>query len=244
MITREGIVIKTIKYQETSKIAFVLCEDGLVSYLVRNANNYKSKNYSYSQELTKIAYDFSEKNNFKILTSGKVINNYSKIKEDSEKLFDVVSILEIIYTLSDHMNDNKILYKFLSDILDKINDNNFNKLYNLIFRLKILYLLGVAPRVSACSKCGKKEELISLDLISGTSKCKSCFTLTDTTIQGEAYEVLRFLYLTKLEYLTEEVLDKVPNSYEKIDTFLDKYYDYYLGYKSKTKRIVNKISNS
>ena len=43
MISREGIVIKTIKYQETSKIVYVLCEDGLVSLLMRNANNFKSK---------------------------------------------------------------------------------------------------------------------------------------------------------------------------------------------------------
>lgn len=244
MITREGIVIKTIKYQETSKIAFVLCEDGLLSYLIRNANNYKSKNYSYSQELTKIAYDFSEKNNFKIMTSGKIINNYSKIKEDSVKLFDVISLLEIVYTLTDHVNDNKTLYKFVCDLLEKINNEDYSKLYSLIFRIKILYLLGVAPRLSSCCKCGRKDDLISLDLINGTSSCKNCFILSDTTIQGEVYEVFRFLYLTKFDFLTKEVLNKVPDYYEKIDNFLDKYYEYYLGYKSKTKRIINKISNS
>ena len=45
MISREGIVIKTIKYQETSKIVYVLCEDGLVSLLMRNANNFSLSTY-------------------------------------------------------------------------------------------------------------------------------------------------------------------------------------------------------
>lgn len=243
MISREGIVIKTIKYQETSKIVYVLCEDGLVSLLMRNANNFKSKNYSYSQELTEIGFDYSEKNNFKIMTSGKVLNNFTKIKEDPNKIFNVISILEIIYTLSDHVNDNKILYNFLKTILERINDSNL-EYYYLIFKIKLLYLLGVAPNLISCKKCHKKENLISLELNSGSSLCKDCFELTENSLQGSSYEVLRFLYLTKLEFLTDEVLNKLPDCYKKIDDFLDKYYEHYLGYKSKTKKILNKIVNS
>ncbi len=242
MITKEGIIIKTIKYQESSKIAYILSEDGLTSYLIRNANNYKSKNYSYSQELTKIAFDISGRGNLKIVTSGKVINNYTNIKLNSDKIINTASILETIYVLSEHVTDSKILYKFLNEILDRINDSHNYKYYNLIFRIKILYLLGIAPRLSTCGICNTRLDLYSFDLVSGISRCKKCHISTETMIRGESYEVMRFLYLTKIEFLNDEVLDKLPDCYNEIDKFIDKYYDYYLGYHNRLQKLLNKIS--
>ena len=61
MLTNEGIIIKSTKYQDTSKLVYVLTSDGLNTYLVRNAFNFKSKNYSYALEMTKISFDSSRK---------------------------------------------------------------------------------------------------------------------------------------------------------------------------------------
>lgn len=252
MLTREGIVIKTIKYQETSKIAFILSENGINSYLVRNANNYKSKNFSYSQELIKLSFDVAKKENkkdsFEIITSGKVLDNYSNIKNDIDALLNSIEILEIIYSLSMHTNDNHTLYSFLSKILDLINKNiAYRKLYCLIFKTKLLYLLGIAPNFSHCSKCQTKEDLYSLQLDSGTSLCKKCFSLNEAIIYGKSYNILRFLYLTKVEQFDEKIIKKIiedEKSINDINEFLDRYYDYYLGYKSQTKKIANKIKNN
>lgn len=250
MLTKEGIIVKTIKYQETSKIAFVLSNDGLFSYLIRNSNNYKSKNFSYSQELTKIAFDVSSnktsKKTFDVITSGKVLDNYSNIKSNSKKLFNVIEILEIVYSLSSHVSDNNVFYDFLNEILDLINTSECDNIYTLIFKIKSLYLLGIAPNLSNCSKCGKKEVLFSLELATGTSKCRNCFTLNDETIYGDNYNLFRLLYVTKMVMFTKENImnlsDKYSEAIDEVNKFLDNYYEHYLGYKSKTKKIINKIN--
>lgn len=249
MLTREGIIVKTIKYQETSKIAFVLTNEGLISYLVRNSNNYKSKNFSYSQDLTCISFDVSSnktKKTFDVITSGKILNNYSNIKSNSKKLFSVIEMLEIAYSLSSHVTDNKVFYDFLKEILELINTNEFYNIYTLIFKIKSLYLLGIAPNLSNCFKCGTKDNLYSLELATGTSKCKNCFTLNEETIYGDNYNLFRLLYVTKMPMFTKENIMNLSNKYseeiDEVNSFLDSYYEHYLGYKSRTKRIINKIN--
>lgn len=249
MLTREGIIVKTIKYQETSKIAFVLTNEGLISYLIRNSSNYKSKNFSYSQDLTCISFDVSSnktKKTFDVITSGKVLNNYSNIKANEKKLFNVIEILEIVYFLSSHVTDNKVFYDFLKEILELINTSEFYNIYTLIFKIKSLYLLGIAPNLSNCFKCGTKENLYSLELATGTSKCKNCFTLNEETIYGDNYNLFRLLYVTKMPMFTKENIMNLSNKYseeiDEVNSFLDSYYEHYLGYKSRTKRIINKIN--
>lgn len=251
MLTKEGIIVKTIKYQETSKIAFVLSNDGLASYLIRNSNNFKSKNFSYSQELTKIAFDISSnktsKKTFDVVTSGKVLDNYSNIKSNSNKLFNVIEILEIVYSLSSHVADSKVFYDFFNEILDLINTSEYYNIYNLIFKIKSLYLLGIAPNLSSCCKCGKKDNLYSLELATGTSKCINCFSLNDETIYGNNYGLFRTLYFTKMGKFTKEIIIELSNKcceeIYTLNSFLDCYYEHYLGYKSKTKKIINKINS-
>ena len=73
----EGIILKTIKYQENSKLCYIITKDGLETALVRASLDYKSKNFSYSQELTKInfAISKSKKNSFDIMTTGALVDS-------------------------------------------------------------------------------------------------------------------------------------------------------------------------
>ena len=136
MLTNEGIVIKSTKYQDASKLVSVLTKDGMDTLLVRYANNFKSKNYAYALEFTKIKYDFSKKNTFAIMTSGIVLDNYTNIKNNNVIMYDVIEIFEMIYSLSSHVNNNETLYQFVTSIIDKIN-NDYHKYYLIIFKLKL-----------------------------------------------------------------------------------------------------------
>ena len=60
---REGIVLKTIKYQESSKILYILTEKGLISALSKNCLNLKSKNHLYSK-YSPLYSIYPSKNNF------------------------------------------------------------------------------------------------------------------------------------------------------------------------------------
>ena len=242
MKLREGIIVKSQKYQENSKIITLVNEEGLTTLLVRGASNIKSRNFSYSNELTKIGYDISNKgtNSFHILTTGTIINNYSTIKTDFNRLNDALTILEAINHLGTHIEDFKLFYQFTDQILENIN-NEYSPYYLTVFRLKLLYLLGIGPIFSKCTACEGKDNLIGFDLLSGGMKCINCIEKDDVIYKKEVIEIVKFLYLTKLEFLTPDVLNKVPKLSLEVNQFLDQYYSHYLGYNSIVDKVIKKM---
>jgi DNA repair protein RecO (recombination protein O) len=245
MQLREGIIVKSQKYQENSKIITLVNTEGLETFLVRGASLHKSRNFSYSQELTKIGYDFhSGRNSFNILTTGKVIESYGGIKADFNKLNDALLIIEATNQLGIHLSDFSTFYQFLDEILLLLDLNLYHPYYLLIFRVKILYLLGIGPVFSKCVECGNRDNLIGFDFLKGGMKCNECDNKNTIYYNQEVIQLLRFLYLNKLESLSTEVLEKLPNHYLEASKFLDRYYEHFLGYQSRASKIIKKMKLS
>ena len=244
MELREGIVVKSQKYQENSKIITLVNSDGLASFLVRAAGKLRSRNFGYSQVLTKIGYDFHQRrNSFDILTTGKVIDSYKGIKSDINKLNDALLILEITNQLSMHLSDFNTFYQFLDEILFLL-DQNYHPYYLLIFRVKLLYLLGIGPVFSKCVLCGERDNLIGFDFLKGGMKCATCASNAGIYHNQEVSQLLRLLYLTKLEDLSFELLKKLPDLTTETSAFLDRYYEHFLGFRSRASRIIKKMKIS
>lgn len=237
MELREGIILKTIKYQENSKIAYIITKDGLVTALIRASLEYKSKNFAYSQELTKIEFDISKskRNSFDILTSGRLVDSYLNIKKDYNTLFDVSKIIDLTYKTIEHVTNNQNLYDLFDYFLNSYNNYYLEKsvrFYNQIFKLKLLYLLGLGLNFSKCSLCYKNIELdnnyFSID--HGGSLCKSCAHLVDDLDRGEYLSIIKILYLGKINKLNHDLISQIPlELYSEIEDFLKRYYSKYLS---------------
>lgn len=233
----EGIVINHIKYQENSKIIYVLTKDNLKSLLVKSSCNFNSKNYSYSQELQKInfSYNESKKNTFDILTSASIIETYKIIKDDYKLLTYAVEMLKLTFQSNEHVNNFAHLYELLSFCLNNMNckDISVAKYYYLIFKLKLLYLLGIGPNFNGCTKCGKKEvELFSISdggLICG--ECVSRENYSKYIYEGDYITVIKLLYLGKFDVLTYEFIKSILNIndyFDIINKLIIKYYQNYI----------------
>jgi len=238
----EGIVINSIKYQETSKIITILTTNGIDSYYVKGGAKYKSKNFSYSNELTKIAFDYSKKNeeSIKILTTGTILNNYSNIKQSFEKLNDCFILLEVLNALGKQITDYNLLYNFVCEILDLLDSTPYCPYYIVIFRLKLLYLLGVGPIFSRCVSCNSKTDLVGFAFEYGGVCCKKCVDGIEV-LSKELTETLKYLYLCKLENFDLEIIKKFNVDIMLIQRFLDSYYEHFLGFKSKAKNVLDAL---
>ena len=239
----KGIVIKAIKYQENSKVLTILTEHGLISCLVRNANNYKSKNFAYSQEMTEIEFDLSKskRNSFDTLTTGRVINNYSNIKLSYQKTSSAMIVLELINQFAEFIEDYQTLYNFTTSIFSLINNSNYEYLYSLIFKLKITYLLGIAPNFKHCNCDG--SEFIGFSIKNGKMKCKKCYNDEKLEI-GKIVEVLKVLYYMKISDMTEDVLEYANNMISLVEKFLTDYYQFHLDFISRSEKIIKKVTSN
>ena len=232
----EGIILKTIKYQENSKIIYVLTKDGLVTALVRASLDYKSKNFSYSQELTKIGFAISKskKNSFDILTTGMVIDSYLNLKKDYDILLKTSKLMELIYKVANFATNYDKLYQLFSFIIDTLNekydkDDHSLNFYPLILKLKLLKLLGLAPTLTNCVSC-KNENVVGFSVERGGAVCKKCITEND--YKFDSIKIMQVLYLVKLDKLRDEIIGILPiESFQVINEVVDKYYEKYLSIK-------------
>ena len=234
MDLKEGIVVKTINYKESSKIIYLITDEGMQSIEVKGANKISGHSHIYSSLLSKIM--FSEDKHF--FKSGKVLHNYVNIKNDIEKLNVSIQLLEFVYTLIEHINDYHLFYHFFDEILELINDKNNYKFYEAIFYIKTLYLLGIAPSLNKCVECGNNKNLLGFVFNKGGLICKDCYRSEYSLYDFDTINDIIYLYYTKLDVLKEN--EKEMN-FEKIKAFYTRYYEEYLGYVSKSSKIMSKI---
>lgn len=237
MELQQGIIIKTIDYQENSKIVYILTNQGIKSAIVRGAKNLKSHTYSYAQPLVKIEFEIKKD---RYIGANNIINNYNNIKLNYDKLSICLKIIEICYVLGEHITDSNIFYNFVNDILNyiEIENNNIDS-YELIFKIKTLYLLGVAPVFSKCVCCGKKDHLKGFSFNNGGMKCSNCIELDDFIYPNDTILEIKTIYLTKLDKLNLLIEDNnLKYDYHKINRFLELYYEQYLGFVSKVNKVL------
>lgn len=238
MTLEKGIVLKTIDYQENSKIIYIMTENGLKSAIVRGAKKLKSKTFSYAQPITYIEFNIQKE---RYIDACNVIDYFNNIKLDFKRITSSLKIVEISYLLGDHITDYQIFFNFLVEILSLINKDEQNYLfYELVFRIKTLYLLGVAPVLNKCVDCGKKENLVGFSFNSGGMKCNKCINTDDFIYPSDTIETVRIMYLKKLNVLVELIdSNQIDFNYEKVDHFLNLYYSQYLGFTSKVNEVLN-----
>ena len=151
-------------------------------------------------------------------------------------------IIELINALVEHINNNEIAYEFLKQCLDLINNNADHKLIELIFRIKFLYLIGLAPNFNSCVNCGSKEELAYFSLFDGGMKCNNCKNIMDYHLTKEELDLFRILYLVKLDKLIENI-DQIKYNYDDLNKVLNMFYSHFLGFESNVEKIYKKINN-
>lgn len=235
MELREGIIVKTINYKENSKIIYLVTNEGLESIEVKGANKLSGRSKIYANLLTNILFSSSKH----FFQAGKVLNNYVNIKNDFDRLCYALSILDLSYTLIEHVNDFKVFYNFLHDILLLIDESDDYEFFYYVFFIKCLYLLGVQPVLNKCVKCSKTENLKAFVLKDGGMKCHFCLSVNDVLIDDQnLLEAIYKMYYVKLDVLKDNVFcfDKF-----KLKEFIDSYYLEFLSYDSKADRIINSI---
>ena len=115
----EGIVISETPSGETSKIINILTSDGLVGVMAKGARGLKSNLRVGTTKLTLGSFSLNKKDDkLSYLKSVDVINNFSNIKKDINKVSYAVYLLELSNQVM-KQNKDKFIYKLLIDSLNE-----------------------------------------------------------------------------------------------------------------------------
>ncbi|UCH79708.1 MAG: DNA repair protein RecO [Nitrospiraceae bacterium] len=177
MLTRtEGIVLKTQKYGEADLIVTYITPDrGIISAFAKSPRKTKSRFGSSLEPLThaKISL-WGKEQSLPKLTQSDIIHSFQKIREDYNDFIHVSKLSEILLSLTPSDSPNKKLFSFFLNILQFISssEQESKEPLHLISRIRLLAVIGYAPRMSGCGRCGNN----SIDFFpdAGTTLCRKC----------------------------------------------------------------------
>jgi len=173
----EGIVLKTQKYGEADLIVTYLTSDsGIIKAFAKSPRKTKSRFGSSLEPLThsKISLWGKEHAAIPRITQSDIIHSFHQIRENYQDFINVSKLVEILMSLTPLNTPNRKVFFFFLNILQfiKSSDQEVKDALHIISRVRLLALIGYAPRLSSCGRCGGN----SLDFYpdAGTTLCRKC----------------------------------------------------------------------
>lgn len=165
----------------------------------------------------------------------------SKLRDDLDYMAYASVVSEYIERSGLEDEADQALFSLLAIILEKMAQAKKNELlFNfVIFKAKLLLLLGVKPEIENCTVCGKKVNLkkgAPLSIEEGGTICKNCFN------QNEYYKST-FFSLSEMRALYKIIFAEISQlkkarfsdqTLEKINKITEKFLVYHLELEPKS----------
>jgi DNA repair protein RecO (recombination protein O) len=233
MTTFEGLIVKQVPFQESSKILHLYTAEGMRSVLVHGAKKLKSPFLSASENLNLVQVTASDRE-LATVTEADLVDGYPGIKADLEKLAYAQHVAELLNVLAENQYDHAKFYAFVKKVLSRIDAEADYDVYVYMLELKYLYLLGVAPSFGVCAACGRTDGL-AFHVRTGGASCPEHAEGPAAT--PEAYSWMARLYRFDIgERLAERPSRETSAEIRRI---LDDYYAFHLGFRSKSRSLLS-----
>ena len=240
IIDVDGIVLNSKDYKDSSKILDIFTKDyGVIGVIAKGCKSLKSNLRSVTDKLTYATFTlYYKKDKLSILSEASIINNFSNVKKDIEKISYSSYILDLTSQVYKQNNHNS-LYELLISSLEKINDNFNPLIITNILELKYLEYLGVMPNLSGCVVCGSKN-VVTLSSDRGGYLCNKCHT-NESLTSSKAIKLVRMYTLVDIKRISK--LDIGSDVVYEVNTFIDDYYDRYTGLYLKSKSFLKNLKS-
>lgn len=236
----EGIILSETNYSESSKILNVLTDKyGQIGIISKGCRNMKSKLRGVSRKLIYGKFNvYYKENGLSTLISVDVINSFSKILMDLERISYASFIIDLTYQVI-KQNDSLEIFDLLKNTLIKIEDGLNPLALTNILELKLLDYLGITPNIDSCCYCGSNKQIITLSSDAGGYICKNCYN-NEPLVSEKTIKMIRMYYYVDISSISK--LDVSSEVSKEINIFLDDYYDRFAGLYLKSKKFINEVS--
>lgn len=226
MLKSEGIVLKEVRYKDTSKILSIYTkEHGKIAVMAQGAYRANSQLMSTTQVFSYSEYHFNVGRGLIYLNQADLINSFYSIRERMERVVYGYYMLELVDKSLAEEQENEKMFLLLEKglrVLSKLNKNFLQ--FIIAYELKFVSFLGYKPNIERCVSCNSiKAENIKFSISQGGIICSDCFNVDPFAIylNSETYETMH-----KLLYIPLERIDEVvsPNgSLDKLHEIIVKY---------------------
>jgi len=207
IVKTEAIVLKSMKYGETSKIiSFYTKEFGKIKGIVKGARKVKNKFGSALETFSYVQFVMYKKENrsLHLVSQCDLLKTYKTLTTDLDKLAIGLKVVELIDKISHDEERNTKMFKLVVGVFDALEKQTEN-LQNIfcIFEVKLIELLGYQLSFDRCGIC--KKNIFELDNPSSTIVFDSskgspiCFDCKDSATYPVNLSVKNCKILDKFE---------------------------------------------
>jgi DNA repair protein RecO (recombination protein O) len=176
LTTTEGIVLTTRAYSEADLIVtYFTLNRGIIKAFAKSPRKSLSRFGSSLEPLTHSRISLMGKEqSMPRVTQSDIIHSFQGIREQFYDYVHVCKLCEIVFSLTpEGVSNNKLFIFFLNALntLELLKSDQKDVLH-LITQIRLLALLGYAPRLKGCGKCSAESRNFYPSL--GTTLCDKC----------------------------------------------------------------------
>ncbi len=226
----QGFILKQDNLKEADQLFTIYTKDfGKLKILGRAIRKIKAKLRGNTQLFSFLELEFIQGKSYKTLTNAIVIDKFSGIHKDLEKLKIAYQISEVLDDLIKGQEPDEKIWCLLNETFDRLNDCKLKIIY-YYFLWNLVSILGYHPQLDNCVLCRKKLEPQKLSFIpeQGGIICSNCLKDKKEAIDisPETIKVLRlilnkdWLIIRKLKKINESNLNNLENISDNFLNFI------------------------
>jgi len=219
----EGVILRRIKYSETSLIVTLYTREyGKIGLIAKGARNPKSKFVGSLEPAScvSIIYYHKEGRDLQVLSEVDSMRSNSSIINSIRKIAVAFAIINLIDSVLTESESNEDIFDLLKESLYALNDGEIDIPILWYFEITLLRQIGFEINVKNPEGIGKGERL-----------------------KGEALKLFELLENINISEI--KVKQFTRGTFKKINRFFEKYFQYHIEGMKKTKAFsfVNELVN-
>lgn len=202
----EGIILKELRFKETSKILTILTpHQGKISAIARGAYRPKSQIVGTTQPFSYNRFVLFKGKNFYYISQIDPIESYYSIRENMNRLLYGSYMLELVDSSILEGEENAKIFLLLKKGLKVLSntEKDFAK-FIAAYEMKFISFLGYKPLLDRCVVCGEKNiDDPGFSIINGGITCSRCSPMVKDTIHLDqaTYQAIKSLMYIPLDQL-------------------------------------------
>ena len=184
IVKTEGVVLKSMRFRETSKIVtFYTRRYGELAAVAKGARETKSKFGAALEPMTAVNLVLykKEQRDLQLVSQCDIRKQHKKIQSEMERMGVGLSIVELLNQLTQNEEENPALFSLLDETLDALESAPGNIVnFRHGFELRFCGVCGFAPVFDHCVSCEKSLDpdkagiMTVFQLDKGGMLCESC----------------------------------------------------------------------
>ena len=168
-----------------------------------------------------------------------ILKNHSAIRKDSEKIFSLYFILELVDLTTGLSDANDKIFTLLSAGIDTLYNTGYPRHFIIFFSITYLMLQGVLPDISKCTWCGNNDpKALVIDNDKLRTSCLNCADLNSISVNNHGTEFMNECTVSKFNRI--EYANYTDNDINQVLTAVIRYINSYFSITLKTESFLIK----